>query len=268
MKTKAFGYYWISPELYDQDTRIIQAKRKLLEAHCRQKQLQFCQLHVDLALVKNVLERPELKTLLQTLQTGEVLIVESLMDLGRRFHDVYSLLELFRQGQIKGGFMSIREEIYLEPRNIPSFFVEILPRVPQLKSGNQRLRLIPTVPRQRSEVSRQNGGACPYGYTVNPTSNEYECHPEEAKVVARIFRERAAGRSLRQIAMGLTHAGIQTKRGGRWQANTIKTILENIFYTGCYQTHFKSFDNHHPPVIDRELFYRVNHSEAFDDIAL
>lgn len=267
MKPKAYGYYWISPELYDQDTKIIQNKRKILESYCNQKNIEFIDLDIDLALMKNALDRPELKQRVQTLQTGEYLLIESLLDLGRRFHDVYSLLELFRQGLVKGGLISIREEICLETRNYPAFFVDILPRIPQLKPAHQRLKLIPT-PRQRSEISRQNGGACPFGYTINPVTNEYECLPEEAKVIVRIFRERAAGRSLRQIAMGLSHAGIQTKRGGRWQANTIKTILENIFYTGCYQTHFKRFENHHPPIIDQELFYRVNHSDSFDDIAL
>lgn len=267
MRPKAYGYYWISPELYDQDTTIIQNKRKRLEAYCQQKNIEFSGLDVDLALVKNALDRPELKQRIYHLQTGEYLLIESLMDLGRRFHDVYSVLELFRQGLIKGGLISIREEIWLETRTYPAFFLEILPRIPQLKPTHQRVKLLPT-PQQRSHISRQNGGACPYGYRVNPLTNEYECVPEEAKVVVRIFRERAAGRSLRQIALGLTHAGIQTKRGGRWQANTIKTILENIFYTGCYQTHFKCFENHHPPIIDREMFYRVNCGDSFDDIAL
>lgn len=266
MIQKAAGYYWISPELYDQDTKIIVQKRKLLEAYCKQKNLVFLDLSVDLALVKNPLERPELKQLLQQLQVGEFLLVESMLDLGRRFNDVYSILKLFRDGLVKGGFISIREEIFLESKNCPPLFIDILPRIPQLKP-HHRVRVMPTE-RTRSELSRNNGGACPYGYQINAVSNEYECLSEEAKVVVKIFRERAAGRSLRQIALGLTHAGVQTKRGGRWQANTIKTILENIFYTGSYQTHFKLFENHHPPIIDRELYYRVNHSESFDDIAL
>jgi site-specific DNA recombinase len=267
MTEKAFGYYWISPELYDQDTKIIVNKRKLLEAHCKQKNICLENLSVDLALVKNPLERPELKDLLQNLKAGEYLLVESMLDLGRRFNDVFCVLKLFRDGLVKGGFMSIREEILIESSaQCPPLFIDILPRIPQLKPQH-RVRVIPTQ-RQRSDQSRNNGGACPYGYQINVSSNEYECLPEEAKVVVKIFRERSAGRSLRQIALSLTHAGIQTKRGGRWQANTIKTILENIFYTGCYQTHFKLFENHHPPIIDRELFYRVNHSDSFDDIAL
>jgi DNA invertase Pin-like site-specific DNA recombinase len=77
---------------------------------------------VDLALVKNPLERPELKQLLQSLQPGEFLLVESMLDLGRRFNDVYSILKLFRDGLVKGGFISIREEIFLESKNCPLCF--------------------------------------------------------------------------------------------------------------------------------------------------
>ncbi|MEP9380776.1 recombinase family protein [Nocardioides sp. KR10-350] len=43
----------------------------------------------------------------------------------------------------------------------------------------------------------------------------------------RIANERAAGRSLRAIADGLTADGVPTARGGRWQAATVKRILES-----------------------------------------
>src|SRR5690606_26423353 len=78
------------------------------------------------------------------------------------------------------------------------------------------------------------GGACPYGYIIDSKSNQYKIIEEEALVVRRIFRERLSGRSLRQIANDLRKDDIATKRGGKWQANTIKTILENTFYTGVY----------------------------------
>jgi len=48
-----------------------------------------------------------------------------------------------------------------------------------------------------------------------------------ADVRERIVAERAAGRSLRQIAAGLTTDGIPTARGGRWQAETVAAVLRS-----------------------------------------
>jgi DNA invertase Pin-like site-specific DNA recombinase len=47
-----------------------------------------------------------------------------------------------------------------------------------------------------------------------------------ADVVARIAKERAAGRSLRAIAEGLNGDGVATAQGGRqWHASTVKAAL-------------------------------------------
>lgn len=49
--------------------------------------------------------------------------------------------------------------------------------------------------------------------------------PEDVRT--RIARERAAGRSLRAIADGLTQDGVPTARGGKWAPQTIATILRS-----------------------------------------
>lgn len=50
--------------------------------------------------------------------------------------------------------------------------------------------------------------------------------PAERAAVARMLELDAEGRSLREIAAALTAEGVPTKRGGRWQANTIRRILD------------------------------------------
>ena len=110
----------------------------------------------------------------------------------------------------------------------------------------------------RNREVLHNGGTCPYGYTLDEHTNQFKVVSLEANVVRRIFRERIAGRSLRQIANDLTRDSIPTKRGGRWQANTVKTILENIFYTGAYQCQNRVYQNDHEAVITQDLFAQVN----------
>lgn len=45
---------------------------------------------------------------------------------------------------------------------------------------------------------------------------------------ARIASERAAGKSLRAIAEGLTADEVPTARGGKWHASTVKAVLTSI----------------------------------------
>lgn len=46
------------------------------------------------------------------------------------------------------------------------------------------------------------------------------------EVVARIDRERHAGRSLRAIAVGLERDGVPTAHGGtRWHASTVRAVV-------------------------------------------
>ena len=73
-----------------------------------------------------------------------------------------------------------------------------------------------------------------------------------------IFRERMAGRSLRQISNDLIKDDISTKRGGKWQANTIKTILENPFYIGVFEQNGTLYKDCHDSVVSEYMFNKVN----------
>src|SRR5215213_849781 len=68
----------------------------------------------------------------------------------------------------------------------------------------------------------------PYGYgrTVNASGTvTYEIDPAEAAVVRRIFTERAAGVSLRQIVMRLNAEGIPSAISGSWTPSTLHGIV-------------------------------------------
>ncbi|MBR2573477.1 MAG: recombinase family protein [Loktanella sp.] len=49
-----------------------------------------------------------------------------------------------------------------------------------------------------------------------------------AKVAGIIQPLRDAGKPLREIAEHLTRAGVQTARGGRWQASQVKRVLDRL----------------------------------------
>lgn len=260
---KAFAYLWLSPKISShQEAEFGTAREQELKATCLRQGWAFQGLQIDRSLNTRVAERPVLKRLLRRLDEADLLLVGDLSDLGRRFYDVYALMELFRQAPGSGSLVALAQNLWIN-RHQGSEVLMVLSQIPQLKG----LAVAEPAACRRSEVSRCNGGACPYGYRIDAETNEYQLEAAEAEVVRRIFKARMRGQSLRQIAQALTHAGSLTKRGGRWHANTIKSILENPFYMGVYQTHYATLTEHHPPLVSSELFYGIN-PHLGDDIAL
>jgi site-specific DNA recombinase len=248
---KAVGYIWLAPEQVS-DEAIVKADQESLRVYCQANNVELTEIFVEHGTQGAALERPMLKEIL----AGEHLVViPSLAALGRRFHDVATVLsELNFLGR---QMISVLEDIDTnrpEGQQILKVFVTI-PQVARM------MRAAPVEPPKvfvRNREVLHNGGTCPYGYTLDENSNQFKVVALEANVVRRIFRERVAGRSLRQIANDLTRDAIPTKRGGRWQANTVKTILENVFYTGAYQCQNRIYHNDHEAVITEDLFGQVN----------
>lgn len=249
------GYIWINPQ-ESGDASKIDAQRETLKAYCAANGLNLEDVKVEAGTPGAALDRPVMRQLV----TGDRLsvIVTSLNSLGRRFHDVATVLSEFSHKEIR--LISVEESVDTgRPEGMQ--LLKVLVKIPQVAGWIRAPKEVPgNKVFVRAREVLHNGGTCPYGYTLDEGSNQFVVNTIEAQVVQRIFRERAAGRSLRQIANDLTRDGIATKRGGRWQANTVKTILENIFYTGDYQCQNKIYENDHEAVISKELFREVNTS--------
>jgi len=100
--------------------------------------------------------------------------------------------------------------------------------------------------RGRIEKGKAGGGLC-FGYDVvrtmgvdgQHTTGERRVNEAEAEIVRRIFREYAAGRSSRRIALDLNAARIAGPQGRAWGASTIhgnlqrrNGVLNNELYVG------------------------------------
>ncbi|UUP17070.1 recombinase family protein [Nitratireductor thuwali] len=100
--------------------------------------------------------------------------------------------------------------------------------------------------RGRVENGKAGGGLC-YGYRVMKKTDangelmrgDREIVPEEARIIRRIFREFASGKSPKAIAVDLNKAGIPGPLGRAWGDTSIRGhicrgtgILNNELYTG------------------------------------
>ncbi|HYG60927.1 MAG TPA: recombinase family protein, partial [Symbiobacteriaceae bacterium] len=83
---------------------------------------------------------------------------------------------------------------------------------------------------RRAAEGRWAAGRPPFGYQLD-AEHRLALHPEEAPVVARIFREYLAGKGSPAIAFELAREGAPF-RGRIWWAGAVKRVLENPVYCG------------------------------------
>lgn len=85
----------------------------------------------------------------------------------------------------------------------------------------------------KAQCGGYSGGNKPYGYTVS--NGQLVINPEERPIVEFIF-ERVDTESMLTIAEELYAHGYRTRKGGRFQVSTIKSIIKNRkFYEGMYE---------------------------------
>ncbi|MFD0464214.1 recombinase family protein [Microvirga aerilata] len=116
-------------------------------------------------------------------------------------------------------------------------------------------------------------GGRPYGYKplIEETRNiddkgKLKIEEDEAKIVVRIFEERAQGKSPRLIAAGLNWENIPSPRGGKWNASTINGqkgrgigIFHNELYVGRYRWNKLKFKK--PPGSNKRISVSKDEAE-------
>lgn len=159
----------------------------------------------------------------------------------------------------------------------------------ELKRGNEFLEYQKRIMGNGRILSVQNGNFIgqhpPYGYRKTVIrEGKRRCHtlepvPEEADVVRRVFELYAQGTGAHEIARTLNALGIPSPSGKLWTASSIKPMTTNDHYIGMVHWNrrktvkvieqgellytrprnhdYQSYPGKHPPIIDRELWDRV-----------
>lgn len=99
-------------------------------------------------------------------------------------------------------------------------------------------------------------GPLPLGYKKGD-DGRFEIIPEEAQIVREIFDRVAKGEVFANIFRNLNERGITTKRGLPWDRNSLSKLLHSEKYIGVYEYSDLRIEDGIPPIIDRELFDRV-----------
>lgn len=115
-----------------------------------------------------------------------------------------------------------------------------------------------------------------YGYDYDKTQKNYFVNKIEALIVKKIFNMYIAGYGYNRICNDLLEKGVATKRGGKWQGNTIAKMIINEFYIGTlvqgktrtydatikgskkiHSDNWYKHEKNHEAIIDKEIFLKA-----------
>lgn len=251
---KAAGYIRVSTAKQAEEGYSLDAQQKDIERYCSAFGWELTDLYIDAGKSGKNTERPELKRLMSDAAEGkfEKVVFAKLDRLGRSAKDILTLFDTFEKRDI--GLVSLKEQFDTSTA-MGRFVRTILAGVAELEREIITERLMGGKGEKVAEGGYV-GGYLPYGYEL--IDGEIRIHDAEAQVIERIFTERQAGRTLEEIADGLTVDGIPTKRGGRWAKGTVSAILTNIFYTGRTNWNGIVEKASHNGIISDRVFNAVN----------
>ena len=206
-------------------------------------------------------KRPELMRMIRDCETGKIdyVITKSISRFSRNTTDC---LEMVRK------LLDLNIPIYFEKENLNTgsmeseLFLAILSSMAEGESvsisENSKWSIQKRFKNGTFKISYP-----PYGYDWD--GDQMVVIPEQAENVRWIFDQVLAGRGTQDIAKDLNAKGICTKKGNRWTANTIRTLIVNEKYTGdviFQKTYTDSQFNRHVNNGEKDQYALADHHEA------
>ena len=223
---KAIGYARVSTEEQAAEGVSLAAQAERIKAYCQVNQLHLIRIVTEegVSAGKPLSERDGGRGLLRCLQTDGIKHVVALK-LDRLFRDAIDCLSVVRDWDRAGIALHLIDQggQAVNTRSaMGRFFLTIMAGVAEMERNliGERTRLALHYKRNQGRVY----GPEPFGYRRDGENLLIE--PKELQVIRLMRQLREAGLSYREIAKELKRRGVPTKTGGRWEAMTVKKILD------------------------------------------
>ena len=177
----------------------------------------------DEGISAKTLQRPGLQEAISLLGPGRVLVALKLDRLTRTVSDFPTLAKHIED---QGGEWATVTEKFDTSSACGRLMLNMLLVLSEFERDQtaERTRAALHAKKQR----RERLGRTPLGFATNE-DRSVSVHDEEMATVQRARELRAQGKSLRTIAAMLEQEGHRTKRGGRWEAMTVKKLVESRY---------------------------------------
>ncbi len=223
---KAIGYARVSTEEQAAEGVSLAAQAERIRAYCQLARLELVDLVAEegVSAGRPLAEREGGRRLLAAVQSGEIKHVVALK-LDRLFRDAIDCLTVVRDWDRAGVALHLVDQggqAINTQSAMGRFFLTIMAGVAEMERNliGERTKLALRYKRKNGKVY----GPEPYGYRRN--GEDLIPVAEELEALALMQRLRAKGKSYREIAEELRRRGVPTKTGGRWEAMTVKKILD------------------------------------------
>lgn len=230
---QAVAYIRVSTDEQTESRAGLEAQLHAITMHCQKNGLQLVGTFTDggVSGAAPLDKRHGLLDAVNAITRGAVLLVAKRDRLAR---DVVACAVVERMVKKRGGRIV---SVAGEGTDSDDATSVLMRRIVDAFSEHERL-VIAARTRAALQAKRRRGeraGRVPYGYVLtdggarsragNPV--QLAAVPAQLEVVERIRRERAAGRSMRAIADGLTADGIPTATGAaRWAYSSVQRVLQ------------------------------------------
>ena len=214
------GYVRVSTDQQAESGLSIEAQREQVVSFTIASGLELIGLFIDAGIsgAKDETERPGLREALAAITEGraDALVVSKRDRLAR---------DMSLAGYIETTIRRAGAElIVLDEQDVSPITRCVMQMVAQIERelASQRTRLAMKALRAQGK----HCGSTPYGYTI--VDGKLEPKAGEIEVVHRIVEMRSKKMTLADIATCLATANVQTRRGGRWSAEQVRSILARV----------------------------------------
>lgn len=197
----------------------LEAQEEKCRAYCIANDWKVIDSYVDAGISAKSIDRPQLQNALAALKPNTVLVVLKLDRLTRSIADLQPLSEQISRANAE--WVSVQEKFDTSTAT-GRLMLRMILELSQWEREVIGERTSSALQQKRKRKERL--GTTPLGFTT--VEKQVVASPSEQVTVARARELRQQGLSMRKIAAILINEGHKTKRGGKWQAETIAKILK------------------------------------------
>lgn len=174
--------------------------------------------------------RNEMNQLVEDIKVGEIRGIVS-KEISRTSRDIMDILELKRRLASMGAFFISIKESYDSRTDDDEFLLVIHAGLAQKerKTTSSRVKITQLI---KAKEGKTNVTSPAYGYILSQDKQQLVIEPQTSAIYKQIVDKFLEGWGQLKICKWLNSQGILAKRGGKWNTNSIKTILSNPVYLG------------------------------------
>jgi site-specific DNA recombinase len=242
LKPRVAIYSRVSTEEQAKEGLSVEAQIDKCKSFCDARGWEIFKVYKDAGFSAGTLNRPALELLLRDAEEKrfDIILVYKIDRFSRKLKDLITILEDLKKKDIN--FTSVTEQIDTTSAMGEAFF-QIIGVFAQLERGMVKERV--QLSFDRKITLGEALYRAPFGYIYQ--NKKLVKHPENAGKIKEIFEMWAAGISYKDICEKFDIP-----------PSTFYQIIKNPIYTGKIKYKGELFKANHSPLIDEELFNKVN----------